>query len=519
MPAMKRKWQVLILVLLVLAIALIKPAFAQPVDITLLQFNDVYEITPVAGGKIGGLARVATIRKRLLAQNPHTYTILAGDFFSPSALGTAKVNGEPLAGQQMVAVLNAMGLEYATFGNHEFDLKEDQFYRRLKESRFKWFSSNVFDAAGKSFPDVPLSEIINVKSKNGSVLKIGLIGVTIDSNRPNYVSYRDPIETAREQVQALKGRVDIIVAVTHLNLAKDQELAESVPEIDLVLGGHEHENIQQWRGSDLTPLFKADSNVRTVYIHHLHYNPKNRSLQVESRLTPLTADIPEDPETAKVVQEWLERGFQGFRANGFAPEKLVATTAVTLDGLEASVRNRPTLLTELIALGMLREVKDADLAIFNGGSIRIDDVIPAGPVSEYDVIRIIPFGGNILAVSMEGQVLKRVLDQGMANQGTGGYLQTANVSLSPDSRTWLIAGQPLDLNRRYLVAINDFLLKGKEKNLEFLMPEQPGVQVIEKKRDIRFALIDELKRQNSAISSKLHPQTQQLLAVPTLVNR
>ena len=170
-------------------------------------------------------------------------------------------------------------------------------------------------------------------------------------------------------------------------------------------------------------------------------------------------------------------------------------------------------------MGMLQEVTDADLAIFNGGSIRIDDVIPPGPVTEYDVIRIMPFGGDVLAVSMEGQVLKRVLDQGIANQGTGGYLQTANVSLSPDGRTWLIAGQPLDLSRRYLVAINDFLLKGKEKNLDFLTPEQPGVRVIEKKRDIRFALIDELKRRTSSVSSKLQPQAKQSLVLPAVVHR
>ena len=62
--------------------------------ITLLQMNDVYEITPVNNGKLGGLARVATLRKQLLKENPNTYTLLAGDLFSPSALGTAKVNGE-----------------------------------------------------------------------------------------------------------------------------------------------------------------------------------------------------------------------------------------------------------------------------------------------------------------------------------------------------------------------------------------------------------------------------------------
>ncbi|MCT7950698.1 bifunctional metallophosphatase/5'-nucleotidase [Ancylothrix sp. C2] len=490
---MKIKWQFFIPIIFILGIFLIKPATAEPTNITLLQFNDVYEITPVSGGKAGGLARVATLRKQLLGQNPNTYTILAGDFFSPSALGTAKVDGEPLAGQQMVAVLNALGLDYATFGNHEFDLKEKQFLSRLKESKFKWFSSNVFDAAGQPFPGIPATEIINVKTGNNS-LKIGLIGVTIDSNRANYVTYSDPIEAAKKQVKALKEKVDIIVAVTHLNLALDQKLAEVVPEIDVILGGHEHENIQQWRGDDLTPLFKADANVRTVYIHNLRYNWPNKKLEVNSTIQPITAKIAEDPETNRVVREWVEKGFAAFRAGGFEPEEIVANASMPLDGLEASVRNMSTMLTEVIAKGMLREVKNADLAIFNGGSIRIDDVIPPGPVTQYDVIRILPFGGKVVGVELEGILLKRVLDQGLANRGTGGFLHTANVSRGADGSGWLIGGKVLEENRRYRVAMTDFLLTGKETGLGFLTAEQVGVKVLGEGRDIRFGLMDELRK-------------------------
>ncbi|MFM7576381.1 MAG: metallophosphoesterase, partial [Microcystaceae cyanobacterium] len=102
-------------------------AWAETIPFTLLHFNDVYEIMPIAGGKWGGLARVATLRQRLKQENPHTYTVLAGDLLSPSALGTAQVKGERLAGKQMVAVLNQLGLDYATFGNHEFDLSETEF--------------------------------------------------------------------------------------------------------------------------------------------------------------------------------------------------------------------------------------------------------------------------------------------------------------------------------------------------------------------------------------------------------
>jgi 5'-nucleotidase len=496
---MKLIWKGCSIVLQVLAtVAFTTPALAEIVNINLLQLNDIYEITPVEGGTRGGLARVATLRKQLYQANPRTYTFLAGDAFSPSALGTAKINGIPLAGQQMVAVMNALGFDYATFGNHEFDLPENLFYERLKESRFRWFSGNVSDSKGQPFKGVPRSIIFNVKGDRGAVVRVGLIGVTLDSNKAKYVSYTDPIDTAKQQVRSLKGKVDILIAVTHLSIEQDRKLAETIPEIDIILGGHEHENIQQWRGRDFTPIFKADANARTVYVHQLSYDTIKKNLQINSRLVPITEKIPEDSKIAKVVKQWVERGYQAFRASGFEPEQVIANVPVALDGLESSVRNESTNLTELIAEAMLKEVKDADLAVYNSGSIRIDDVIPAGPVTQYDVIRILPFGGKIVAVEMNGALLQRVLEQGQVNKGTGGYLQTTKVRKDSSLGKWLINGQPLNPNQTYKVAINVFLISGKEQGLDFLNLQQPGIKLIAEKRDIRFVVIEQIKSQAAA---------------------
>ncbi len=467
---------------------------AEIVRLTLLQLNDIYEITPVSGGKEGGLARVATIEKQLKAANPRTYTIVAGDLLSPSALGTAKVDGQPLAGRQMVAVLNVMGLDYATFGNHEFDLKEEQLRQRLGESRFKWLSSNVSDSSGQAFPGVLPEEIVTVIGDGGTPVRVGIIGLTIDSNLAGYVRYRDPIEVAKEKVERLRGRADIIVAVTHLSIDEDRRLAKEVPGIDIILGGHEHENVQEWRGSDFTPIFKADANARTVYIHRLAYDTDKKQLAIDSKLQRVTDKIPEDPETAKVVSEWVRRGYSAFRESGFDPEAVVATTTVPLDGLEASVRNGATNLSELIAEAMLESVPSAEVSIYNSGSIRIDDVLPAGKITQYDIIRILPFGGETVSVEMKGSLLELVLERGRANRGTGGYLQTAGIRLDEKTGTWTISGQPLEKERWYRVAINSFLLTGKERGLDFLTPDNPELRIIEKKGDIRFAVIRQLQR-------------------------
>ena len=109
------------------------------------------------------------------------------------------------------------------------------------------------------------------------------------------------------------------------------------------------------------------------------------------------------------------------------------------------MRNSPGELTDLIAASMLREVKAADAAIFNGGSVRIDDVVPAGPIREYNIIRILPFGGKVLQATFDGSLLAQVLDMGVNNEGTGGYLQTANVKR--ENNQWVIGGQPLNASR------------------------------------------------------------------------
>jgi len=313
------------------------------------------------------------------------------------------------------------------------------------------------------------------------------------ANRRPWVTYRDPVETARAQARELRPRVDVLVAVTHLPLDQDQRLAESAPEIDLVLGGHEHENWQIRRGPRFTPIVKADANARTVYVHRLVYDTGSRRLSVRSDIRRVGPEIPEHAATARVVREWTERGFQAFRAQGFAPEERVAESPVVLDGREASVRSHPTHLTDLVAESALRTWPGAELAIVNAGSIRIDDEIPPGPITQYDVLRILPFGGRLVGVEASGVLLARVLDAGWANRGRGGFLQWANVEPLPDPG-WKVGGKRLDPEVTYRVVLPDFLLTGGEQGIEFLTREAIRPGGIVELGDVRFALIEELRR-------------------------
>lgn len=465
------------------------------IHVTILHFNDIYEITPVSGGREGGIARVATLRQQLLVRNPNTITTLGGDLFSPSAIGTAEYQGDRLAGRQMVDVLNRFGLDYATFGNHEFDLKESQFRQRMREAKFTWVSSNVFDINGRPYDGVLQNLVVPVNDpKSGEVFRIGLFGLTLSVNQADYVRYDNPSKVAGQQVAQLSGQTDFIIALTHQLIADDVALVQQNPQVGLVLGGHEHINYQRWRGSRFAPILKGDANVRSVYVVDLYFDPVTRQTEVKPAFVPIDERFDEDSTVKAVVDQWVGIAFDAFRQQGFEPEKVIANTTESLDGLESSVRSSQTNLTQLVAVGMLGAYPDAELSLYNSGAIRIDDNLPPGKITVYDVIRILPFGGQVQLAAIKGSLLIKTLDQGLANKNTGGFLQYANVQQQND--IWLVNGKPVDAAKTYRLAINDFLASGRERGLDFLKRDNPDFTIIQPGEglayDMRQLLIDVL---------------------------
>src|SRR5205085_4911136 len=138
------------------------------VEITLLQINDTYVLEPADDGRRGGMARLATQVKRLRAAHPNVVFAHAGDMLSPSPMSTV------LRGAQMIAVLNAVGLDGATFGNHEFDFGPRVLRERMSESRFTWLSANVVErGAGRPFGGAARERVLERAGR-----RIGLFGLT-----------------------------------------------------------------------------------------------------------------------------------------------------------------------------------------------------------------------------------------------------------------------------------------------------------------------------------------------------
>ncbi|MBC7895825.1 MAG: bifunctional metallophosphatase/5'-nucleotidase, partial [Cytophagaceae bacterium] len=443
------------------------------------------------GGRAGGLARVATIRARLLRERGQVLTTLGGDFLSPSALGTARVDGEVLAGKQMVAVLNAVGIDWTTLGNHEFDIAERLFRQRVSESRFQYVISNVTDTLGALFPGTVSSAVVRVPARGGRIVTLGLVGTLLPANRASWVRYQDQFEAVRREVKRLRDTVDAVIAITHQYYYEDDQLASEVDGIDLIVGGHEHDNFVLRRGSRRTPIVKADGNARSVQVITLHFGPKGTRPVVTTELVPVTDAVAEDPVVKAEVETWLTQAYAGYIRDGFQPRELVATIPEPLDARESVLRARPTNMSELMLAAMKREAPTADVGIFNAGSLRIDDIVPAGPLTQYDVIRILPFGGPLATVQMPGRLIARTLLTGKRNVGIGGYLHSYGAVVQGEQV--LVNGQPIEPERLYTVVTTDFLLTGREANLPFFVFPAPEITDRKNLRDVRVPLIEELR--------------------------
>ncbi|WGH76372.1 bifunctional metallophosphatase/5'-nucleotidase [Tenacibaculum tangerinum] len=471
---------------------------------TLLQLNDVYEIAPIQGGEYGGMARVATIHQELLKENKNTMLVLAGDFLSPSLLGTMKYNGDRVRGKQMVEVMNAMDFDLVAFGNHEFDLSYTHLQKRLNESTFEWISANVLHAIdGKhaSFYKVvngkkqPLKDsyIKEFQNTDGTMLKVGFISVCIPSNPKSYVYYKDMYKEIVRSYNDIKNKVDVVIGLTHASLAQDKKIAALLPNVPLIMGGHEHTNSYDKVGNVV--ITKADANAKTVYIHKFEYNPNTKEVHFKSELKEVNKSIPFNAKVKAVVDTWQVVLENRIGEVVTTPYEVIYKTKTPLDARESTIRGRQTNMGKLIAASMSSAYNnEVDCALVNGGSVRIDDVL-AGEINTVDIFRVLPYGGKILKVEINGSLLKRVLDFGVNASGTGAYLQRFNAT--KENGEWILKNGKLQENKNYTVAFSDYLLKGLDipilsnKSKEVLHIYTPKKEEVA--YDIRKAVVNYLK--------------------------
>lgn len=424
------------------------------VRVTLLQVNDVYQFAPVDLGARGGLARVLTLKHEIEKQSPNTLFLLAGDTISPS------VESITYKGSQMIDAWNASGLDYATFGNHEFDFGPDVLRQRMKESRFKWVAANVIDKkTGKPFGDA-LPYVI----REFDGVKVGIFGLTLEetktTSRPGPdVEFLNPCETARKMVSELHARgVKTVVALTHLSMSEDKEVARCA-DVDVIIGGHEHTLLESVSGG--APIFKMTADARELGQIDLNISKDTGAVEsIDSRVIPVTAQTKEDQRFTLLYRKY------GALLKGLS--QVVGRTSVELDARSAVGRTQETNVGNFIA-DSFRIATGADVGLMNGGSIRADEIIRPGPLTKRDVLSILPFKNRVIKLELTGAMLRAALEHGVARSAEdkepGRFPQVSGVRFTFDARRpagsrivdLTVNGKPLDEKKKYTLATSDYV--------------------------------------------------------------
>ncbi len=428
---------------------------ADLVRITLLQVNDIYEVEPVDRGARGGMARLATLVRAARRDNPQTVFALAGDTLSPSVMSTF------LKGEQMVAALNAAGLDLATFGNHEFDFGPDVLRQRMAESRFVWLSANVRErASGQPFGGAR-REVLRAFGP----ITVGIFGLTMaetqatSSPGPDVV-FDDPRETGQAVAADLRRRgAHLVVALTHQDMAADRALADTA-DVDVILGGHEHEPLVAEEGKAI--VTKAGADGRYLVQIDLWLTPEGKVVERSWRFREVSRRVPDDPEVAAVVRRYVDR-------MGRELDVEIGRTSVPLEAHGSKLRSQETNLGNFVA-DVMRARMGTDVALVNGGGIRTDRTVPAGPLTRRDVHGLLPFTNVVMKLELPGRVLRAALEHGLAQADRlgGGFLQVSGVRVGYDparpagSRivSVEVGGSPLVETRAYTVAVPSYVARG-----------------------------------------------------------
>ncbi|HEY0141622.1 MAG TPA: bifunctional UDP-sugar hydrolase/5'-nucleotidase [Thermoanaerobaculia bacterium] len=436
----------------------------------ILQVNDVYKIEGLEGGMSGGLSRLRTLRTHLESDGTPLLLLHAGDILYPS------VASKYLEAKQMIDVMNLLDGDavahdqklIVTFGNHELENKDDKILlQRLNESRFQWLVTNTLHCPGEScrpFPGTHTSLVVDLQG-----LRVGLMGLLYPLDR-GYARSSEVAASARATVDSLKrAGARVIVAVTHQDMGDDVKLVESIPGIDVVIGGHDHLFMQQRVGN--TWVTKADADVKSAIVYDITV-PSEGPIRTAPVRVVVDSTIPKDPQVDAAVQRWMAALSEKLGGN-----TTIGTTRNLLEGVEPAVRGRETALGNLLA-DVARERMKTDVGVVNGGGIRINDNIPPGPITRYDMEGVFYYANGLVAFEATGQQLLDMLRNSVSrvDAGDGRFLQVsglrfryhpANGQFVVNASDVEVGGKPLDLNRRYSIATVDYLYKnGTEDGYE-----------------------------------------------------
>ncbi|MDN3016350.1 5'-nucleotidase C-terminal domain-containing protein [Paenibacillus sp. BSR1-1] len=447
-------------------------------QIQLLGINDLHgqlNVTRNVGGKpVGRADYLAAYLKQRAAENKNTLLVQAGDMVGASPPVSALLQDEPT-----IEILNKLGFDIGTVGNHEFDEGVKELLRLINGgthpktgnfagSNFPWIVANIIDEkTGKTI--LPPYKVLKVDG-----MSIGFIGV-VTTETPTVVvpsgvagiKFTDEVEAINRNVAELKkqGVKSIIVLAHNPGTSGPNgenptgqlvDIANRVDdEVDIIFGGHNHAYMNATIDNKL--VVQSYSYGTAFSDVDIEIDPKTKDI-VSKRaeiVTTFQEGIEPDPEIKQIIE--------GYEAK-IAPivNRVVGSTSVPLTALQNG--NGESVLGDFIADAQ-RSAMGTQFAFMNPGGIRAD--IDAGDITWGEVYTVQPFNNELVKMTMTGQQIRDLLEQQWGAKTTMLQISGLTYSWDPNKPVGqrvvsikLPDGTVLDPNNPYTVTANIFLSGG-----------------------------------------------------------
>ena len=386
---------------------------------------------------IDGYARLAGIRNNARKETPYVATVSAGDFIQGGVMGTVS------SGAAIVDIMNHVGYDAVTLGNHEFDFGMAQMFSLTTSLDADVVCANFRSLIDDNLPFEPYTikrygnvDIAYLGLTTPATIVAGAHATFTDENGKLIYSFCNDnfYENAQRYINEARAEgADYVIVLSHLGdvgwggFPSSVSLIRNTTGIDAVLDGHEHTVIADSTVYDnagkAVLLTSTGSEFRNVGVLTL-----STSGQFSSRLIQIDEECPVDEN----VQAYMEQVKEETMAQG---ERIIGTSDVTMIVRdENGVRITRTGETPIgnFCTDALRQVLGADIAFVNGGAIRSD--IQQGEVSYNTLLRVFPYNNTICTATMTGQQIMDALEVSVClyPNENGGFLQVSGLKFKAD---------------------------------------------------------------------------------------
>lgn len=447
-----------------------------PIHLVVLHTNDIHgQVLPRPGTwlsredppQVGGIVRLAayvnSVRREHAGPGRDVLLVDAGDWYQGTPEGLIEL------GLPFVRALSAVGYDALAIGNHEFDHGLANATRLLAEGVPRAICANIEDRETGQ----PVDWAVPYRIVEKAGLRIALVGlVTTSTPEISHVDTRTKLrfvdtvaayERVLAELQASTEPIDLVIPVGHVGVPGDQRLARAHPELDLIVGGHDHRFLGEGLREGDTLIVQAGARASVCGRVDLLIDSQTRRV-IESRATLVDLlEVGTDKDQNALVSEIATT------LAALSNERMSAVIGELSAPLERSRELRTSVAGAFLA-DAVRERMQADIGLMNRGGVRSD--IPAGPVTRRQLFEIAPFDNYLVAMTLSGADLATLFERSFDGSHSGldpsgcRFVLDAEAEGSARLVRVEVAGRALDPEASYRVATNSFLAEGGDGFVE-----------------------------------------------------